>query len=197
MDRRQFFRRGLDKALKSAVKVAERKVEARAAHWIRPPFATAELEFLAACTRCGACMEACPEQVIFPLAARLGVSVAGTPALDLLNRACALCEGWPCVAACEPGALRLPEVEPDESPPLPKLARAHIDPGRCLPYSGPECGACRDVCPVPGAMVWMSERPVIEPGLCVGCAQCRHACVVSPKAVQVGSLRQLEEPATA
>jgi len=188
MDRRQFFRRGLDKAVQTAVKVADRKVEAKATHWIRPPWACPELEFLTACTRCGACIEACPHQVIFPLSVRLGVEVANTPALDLLNRGCALCADWPCVAACEPAALLRPEPGAEEAEaPLPLLARVRIDPERCLPYSGPECGACRDSCPVAGALVWERERPRIDDARCVGCALCREACVVSPRAIRVAS----------
>jgi ferredoxin-type protein NapG len=57
-----------------------------------PPYAQDELAFLLACTRCGACVTACPHGVIFPLAPRLGITVAGTPALDLLHKGCHLCE---------------------------------------------------------------------------------------------------------
>ena len=108
MDRRNFFRMGLQKAAETAVRLADESVTQRARHWIRPPFAQAELEFLLACTRCDKCIEACPHDVIFKLPARLGAQVVGTPAMDVLNKGCHLCEDWPCVNACEPDALRLP-----------------------------------------------------------------------------------------
>lgn len=73
MDRREFFKRGIGKATEAAVKEVDARVAARASHWIRPPFAQAELEFLLACTRCNACIEACEYAVIFSLSARLPV----------------------------------------------------------------------------------------------------------------------------
>ena len=110
MDRRAFFKLGLRKTARTAVKSADALVVKRASRWIRPPYALAELDFLLACTRCGNCIEACPHGVIFPLSARLGGQVAATPALDLLHKGCHLCEDWPCVVACDAGALKRPEV---------------------------------------------------------------------------------------
>jgi NAD-dependent dihydropyrimidine dehydrogenase PreA subunit len=100
------------------------------------------------------------------------------------------------VAACEPDALRLPEQE-EEGPPAPaKLARVRIDPETCLPYSGPECGACAHACPVPGALEWEGGlRPVIDEERCTGCALCREACIMEPKAVEVSALIPEEETA--
>lgn len=190
MDRRQFFRHALSKGAEVATEAAEQHVRRRASHWLRPPFALGELEFLLTCTRCGDCVAACPHQLLFPLPARLGVQVAGTPAMDLLNKACRLCDDWPCVAACEPGALHRapPDTDNEAEPPLPRLALAEIDPAACLPYTGPECGACRDSCPVAGALAWDGERPRIDALRCTGCALCRAACVASPKAVSIRAL---------
>lgn len=188
MDRRDFFRRAVKKAGETVVEEVDRKVASKAIHWIRPPYALPELEFLLACTRCDACIEACPHGVLFPLEARLGIQVAGTPAMDLLNQACMLCEDWPCVKACEPLALGLPQVEDETSPPLPVLASVSIRTEDCLPYQGPECGACAHSCPVPGALNWDQVRPWIDLQHCVGCAQCRVACIVQPSAIDVQSL---------
>lgn len=189
MDRRAFFRRAVSKATETVVKEMDDKVKAEAVHWIRPPYALEELEFLLSCTRCGDCVAACPHQVIFPLESRLGAKVVNTPALDLLNKACHLCEDWPCVQACEPQALKFPEVEEDDELPLPLLAEAKINTSTCLPYSGPECGACQGSCPVDGALVWDMEKPSISSQDCVGCGLCREACIVEPKAVQLVSIR--------
>ena len=188
MDRRNFFRLGLQEAGKTAVRVVDKSVSQRARRWLRPPFAQAELEFLLACTRCDKCVEACPHDVIFKLPARLGAQVVGTPALDILNKGCHLCEDWPCVKACEPEALQFPVTEDEGELPLPKLARAEINTSSCLPYLGPECGACKPACPVPGALVWDREKPRIDPETCTGCGLCRDACVVEPKAVNISSL---------
>jgi len=192
MDRRAFFRRAAGKATEVVVKEVDEKVNAEAAHWIRPPYALGELDFLLACTRCGECVTACPHQVIFTLESRLGAKVVNTPAMDLLNKGCHLCEDWPCVNACEPHALKYPEVDDDEVAPLPVLARAVINTSTCLPYSGPECGACQGSCPVEGAMVWQIERPSIDLERCVGCGLCRDACIVEPKAVLISSIHKQE-----
>jgi ferredoxin-type protein NapG len=185
MKRRDFFRLGAQKTARIAYELASEKV-GRAGRWLRPPFALAELEFLLACTRCDRCVEACTYGVLFKLPARLGLQVVGTPAMDLLARGCRMCRDWPCVGACEPGALQLPDG--NGSPPEhPKLALVRIDPNACLPYSGPECGACADSCPV-SALVWEDARPVIDEERCTGCALCREACIVEPKAVKVSAL---------
>lgn len=198
MDRRDFFRRSLGKATEVAVKVADKRVSEKAKHWIRPPYAIPELDFLLGCTRCDACIEACPHDIIFPLAARLGADVANTPALDLLKKGCHLCEDWPCVNACEPEVLTFLDKESEsidyseavkadtiKSRIVEKFANAKIDESVCLPFSGPECGACVSVCSVEGALTLVQEKPVIDQNLCVGCAMCREACIVEDKAVSI------------
>ncbi len=194
MDRRAFFSLGLRKTAKAAVEVVEQRAEQKAKRFVRPPFALGELDFLIKCTRCEDCVKACPHDTIFLLPARLGVEIVGTPALDLLNGACHLCEDWPCVTACQAGALQLPEpVEKEQADhelqnvPFPHLAKARINEKTCLPYSGPECGACGSVCPVPGAIIWDMTKPKIDQELCIGCALCREACILEPKAVDISS----------
>lgn len=185
MKRRDLFKLGAKKTAEAVYQAASAGAELRAANWFRPPFAVAEMNFLLDCTRCDACIEACPHGVLFKLPASHGPAAAGTPAMDLLVVGCHMCEDWPCVEACEPGVLKLPETEEDSPPPLPKLALVSIDPTACLPYLGPECGACRDSCPVPGALLWEGTRPVIDAHACTGCGLCREACIVEPKAIKV------------
>ena len=188
MDRRDFFRRGFGKATEAAVKVADKRVSERAKKWIRPPHSLPELDFLLACTRCDACIDACPHDVIFPLAARLGADVVNTPALDLLKNGCHLCEDWPCVNACESNALTLIDDEVDNKlSKVNKFANAVINESLCLPFSGPECGVCVSVCPVEGALILEQEKPVIDQAACIGCALCREVCVVEEKAIDISA----------
>ncbi len=109
MDRRGFFKNTFRRSTQEIVKHIDHKVTQNASRWIRPPYAQDELNFLLSCTRCDECIKACPHGVIFRLSARLGTQVAGTPAMDLLNKGCHMCEDWPCVAACEANALQIPE----------------------------------------------------------------------------------------
>jgi len=201
LDRREFFTRGAARAAKKITQHAAQKARENSSRWIRPPFAIDELDFLLACDRCSDCMDACPQHIIFPLSAKLGAKVFATPAMDLNNHGCHLCEDWPCVQACEKEALQLPKTQSNSEQEnseqkgerlelteklQPKIAIVSINKKTCLPYSGPECGACR-VCPVEGAMKWDMEKPDINEEVCTGCALCREACIVEPKAISVRS----------
>jgi ferredoxin-type protein NapG len=198
LERRGFFKLGLKKAAKAVVDAADTQVQSQALHWIRPPFAVRELDFLLACTRCDKCIEVCEPKVLFNLSPRLGAQVVNTPAMDLLNKGCTMCDGWPCVAVCEPEALKLPMQQesvsgkPEDA--TPKLALISIDEKTCLPFLGPECGACKSACPIPAALVMEGGRlPRIDHDHCTGCALCRLACIIEPKAVNVSPIR-LEVP---
>ncbi len=174
MDRRDFLNLGR----------RESAPEATGGEWIRPPFAEAERDFLANCTRCDKCIVACEFDALFRLPDDPPRPAAGTPAMDVRKRACHMCAGWPCVAACETGALSLPEGSDGEPPATRKFALAEIDTEHCLPYRGPECGACAGFCPLEGALQWRSRgRPVIDADVCTGCGLCREACIMEPKAV--------------
>jgi len=188
--RRAFFRRAAGKAAEKVVEHAQEKIEARAAHWVRPPFALSELEFVLACTRCGDCIDACPYKVIFPLPSSYGADVAATVALDVLNGGCHLCEDWPCVAACDADALKAPDTSEGSDPTAawPQMARGEIVEGDCLPFNGPECGACDGSCPIPNTLVFKREKPQINQENCAGCGLCRSACIATPKAIQIRSL---------
>ena len=182
--RRSFFKQALHGASKAVVYGAKIRAEHKASRWIRPPFAKPELEFLLLCTRCDQCVEVCQPQVIFKLSPRTGPEVVATPALDLLNKGCQMCEGWPCVAVCEPKALEIDRDDQGILLPL-RLARVHIDRQHCLPYAGPECGACAAACPITGALQWQGPKPTINAEVCSGCALCREVCPTHPNAVVV------------
>jgi len=186
--RRDLFKLGGQEAAKIASQLAAAKAASRSENWIRPPYARDEMDFLLACTRCDKCIEACQYDVLFALPERADSYAAGTPVMDLLRRGCHMCEGWPCVTACEPGALTLPTEDAEQLLMSPKLAVASINQDTCLPYSGPECGACAGSCPVPGALGLDGVRPVIDEELCTGCAMCREACITDPKSIGISAL---------
>lgn len=215
MDRRSFLKSSISKLADIGSEHALKKVEHNAKGWIRPPFAINELDFLLNCSRCGECIKACPHQVIFELPLHRGTVTVSTPAMDIPNKACELCCDWPCVTACKDKALAFPAKQPElegaDKQPLvecaspneqadsaaliesfpaenqcPPMAIARVNTDLCMPYSGPECGACFGSCPIENTLTWHNEKPSIKVDTCVGCGQCVQACITMPKAIEVG-----------
>ena len=143
--------------------------------WPRPPGALDEASCLAACTRCDACIVACPHGAIGKLPEG---PTAGSPAMNPNVAPCHLCADTPCIKACEDGALA-----PIDATDI-FLGLAEIVEARCLPFRGPECGACRSSCPV-GALHTRLGRPSIDPQICNGCGLCRADCPVWDQAILV------------
>ena len=152
----------------------------------RPPGAVQETRFLELCTRCDECVEACPHGAILKYNHHAPFHLQGTPVIRPHLRACHMCEDFPCAKACSQGAL--------QELPLGKawrLGKAEIDPERCIAYLGPECGACRDQCPIGiRGLYLVGERPHIDESQCVGCGLCLESCVTTPSAIKVVPLER-------
>jgi ferredoxin-type protein NapG len=72
---------------------------------LRPPGALEESRFLAACIKCGQCVQVCPVQAIELADAGDGLGV-GTAYIDARSQACDFsCDALSCVLACPTGAL--------------------------------------------------------------------------------------------
>jgi ferredoxin-type protein NapF len=133
---------------------------------LRPPWAAAEPEFLARCTRCDACLDACPEHILVR-------GSGGFPVVDFTQRGCTFCGA--CVDACKPHAL-----ERTAAPPW--AVKASIG-ASCLALNRVVCSACGERCearairfrPALGA----APTPAIDPDRCTGCGACVAVCPVS------------------
>ena len=80
------------------------KTDALPATALRPPGALPEPDFLAACVRCGLCVQDCPYGIL--KLAELGNDVStGTPYFTARTGPCEMCEDIPCVPVCPTGAL--------------------------------------------------------------------------------------------
>lgn len=151
---------------------------------MRPPGALRENDFLAACVRCGLCVQACPYDTL-ALDDLQGAVPIGTPYFVARRTPCEMCETIPCVAACPTGALRptLADIRDADM----GLARLST-PRRCLSYTGVAyCDSCFKACPVKGEAIRMKNgrtssggnfMPVVDRDHCTGCGKCEKACVV-------------------
>jgi len=148
----------------------------------RPPGALPEPDFLSACTRCGACIERCPEETLIG-------GADGFPLAQVDKRPCALCPTTPCITACEAGAL-VPTA-----PSAFRFATARVMARLCLngPHSPAEpdaepCERCLDWCPIAGALTVSTEAnaskiPTVDATLCTGCGLCAAHCPAYPRAI--------------
>jgi ferredoxin-type protein NapG len=53
----------------------------------------------------------------------------------------------------------------------------------CLPYQGTPCTMCSDQCPVPGAIVFEDDLPMVVPETCTGCRICWDVCPAPVNAI--------------
>jgi ferredoxin-type protein NapG len=204
MARRRFFREGLRELLKPLASMAEPLEEAvrqlgelerigtpqadpyhspaapvpPGEHWLRPPGALSEREFLDACSRCGECVRVCPAQCI-----KLDYSGGkgkGAPYIEPDAMPCVLCSSLACMNNCPSGALPLtPLLQID-------MGTAVWNEHLCVRSHGEDCTKCVDHCPVGTmALELIGNRVhVIEEG-CTGCGVCQNNCPTDPKSIVV------------
>ncbi len=182
MDRKIFLKMGLLKVAEPFVAMIEAKVkEATKKRVLRPPGAIEELSFLAKCTRCDDCIDACHQKAI-KHAGEFDSLAVGTPIIVPNETPCYLCDDFVCIKACKEGALVMVEREKV------KMGLASIDTKRCHKWEGidPMCDYCFDRCPLKGeAIVMYDGCPKIDEKKCVGCGICGYVCPADPKAIIV------------
>jgi len=173
-----------------------RFAKARVPDQLRPPGAGEDEGFLAACIRCGQCVEACPSQVLVLAGADSGVAL-GTPYFVPTRKPCDLCQGqteMKCIAACPTSALRPIARRKDV-----RIGIAEIDRDLCLPWRGVACKACWHACPLPNEAIVFNPmgRAVVVADACVGCGLCEYACLTEYPAIRVKTRLQLRREAAA
>ena len=181
--RRQFLTT-LSVALAGGLGVWLANDKARAVKLLRPPGALSEQDFLAACIRCGLCVEACPYHTL-KLADATQVTALGTPYLVARDVPCYLCQGYnelKCIAACP-----TPALQPVKSLRDIRIGVAVIAHNLCLAWQGTSCRACWHACPLPNEAIVLDElgRALVDETKCIGCGICDHACITEPSSIVV------------
>ncbi len=132
---------------------------------LRPPWALGETIFVETCTRCDACIKACPENIIIR-------GSGGFPSLDFMRGGCTFCGD--CAKACREHAFF-----DDRTGSAPWALTAAVG-DACLEHKGISCRACESWCE-PRAIRF---RPAlggrtdirIEREVCTGCGTCVATC---------------------
>jgi ferredoxin-type protein NapF len=144
---------------------------------LRPPWGIAEAQFTACCSRCEACLAACPDRLIVR-------GSGGFPEIDFARGGCSFCGA--CLRACSTGALLSPR-------PTVRNAWGHqvsiLD--GCLARRGVVCRSCGDVCE-PGAIAFRPQPggrclPELSPEACTGCGSCVAVCPFGAVQVQAAA----------
>ncbi len=176
-----------------AVGVHARSGKSLPAGAIRPPGALPETDFLAACTRCGLCVRACPYDIL--KLAELGSDIAtGTPYFTARTGPCEMCEDIPCVPACPTGALDHGLTDINEA----RMGLAVlVDQEECIAFQGLRCEICFNVCPLRGKAITLEYQPnrrsgkhalfipVVHSDACTGCGLCEKACIMTEATIKV------------
>ncbi|MGA7439966.1 MAG: ferredoxin-type protein NapF [Luteibacter sp.] len=124
-----------------------------------------EANFLDTCTRCNACVERCPEDVLVS-------ADGGFPVFDPMRGECTFC--GVCAEACAPRALNAATVTPAWH------WKARVNDDACLTTRGVVCRCCEDACgdraigflPRAGGV----STPTVHPDRCSGCGACISNC---------------------
>ena len=204
MPRRRFFRQGLRELLKPLAELAKPIEEVArqldeleriggafadpyhspaapvpaVEHWLRPPGALPERDFLDTCSRCGECVRVCPAQCI-----KIdygGTRGKGAPYIDPTQMPCVLCSSLACMNSCPSGALRLTALVDID------MGTAQWNEHLCVRGYGQECTLCVDNCPVGTAALELRDnRIVVHEDHCTGCGVCQNKCPTDPKSIVV------------
>jgi MauM/NapG family ferredoxin protein len=158
---------------------------------IRPPGARPEVDFLAACIRCGACMKACPTNTLQPLGLESGLAGFFSPRATARRGPCDPgCNA--CGQVCPTHAIRA--LSGDEKI-WAKIGTAQILRHRCLAWEfDRKCLVCDEVCPYDAITLRKvegitAEVPFVDETRCSGCGYCEFHCPVQNRsAIEVSPM---------
>lgn len=168
---------------------------------LRPPGVNEE-DILGKCLRCGACVQACPTNLIQPAGLEMGLERLYTPVLlpekGYCEYNCNICGQICPVEAIPPLSLEQKQTT--------VIGKAYIDQNHCLAWADHKtCMVCEEMCPLPEKAILLSDADVIDPdgtkrtirvpqvdrNRCIGCGVCEYKCpVIGEAAIRVQIAKQ-------
>lgn len=148
---------------------------------IRPPGAVNENIFMGLCSRCGNCINVCPENIIIPDFGSSGLRGLLTP---ILKYGRGYCNEWcaKCLLTCPTSAIRRLSLEQKR---LTAIGAAQIDKSLCLAWtSRQDCMVCQEFCPYQAIAAVTNNGvncPEVKKEICRGCGACENHCPAIPK----------------
>lgn len=131
---------------------------------LRPPWAQPEPTFLETCSRCAACLDACPEHILVR-------GDGGFPEVDFSQGECTFCRA--CADVCRAGALDAPPA----GTPWNYVARIGT---ACLGAQRVYCRSCGEICERSAIHFSLIPQGVPLPRVssedCSGCGACVSVC---------------------
>jgi ferredoxin-type protein NapF len=122
-----------------------------------------EIAFTEGCTRCAACIDACPESILI-------AASGGYPEVTFIRGECTFCGD--CVTACP-----APVFENTQSTPW--QLKVMLD-EQCLAHKQVVCRSCGENCEAEAIRFELGARgvgiPQVDPDCCTGCGACLSVC---------------------
>lgn len=139
------------------------------------PWVKSESALIDFCSRCGDCVEQCPEKII-------EVNQTGLPMVNFELGECTFCKG--CAEVCEQSVF-----EPTTSKPWQQVA---IVQQNCLANDHVYCRSCAEACPEQALSfsVAINALPQIDINQCNGCGACVAPCPVNAINVEDNYVKQ-------
>ena len=156
---------------------------------VRPPGSVNENIFTGLCTRCGNCINVCPENIIFPDFGSSGIGGFLTPILRFRSGYCN--EGcFKCVDSCPTAAIRRISLEQKR---LTVIGMSQVNKSLCLAWTYKQnCMVCQEFCPYQAIAIVENggvNCPEVKEDLCRGCGACESQCPAIPdRAITVRGL---------